>query len=119
MKFKLDECVDVRLAKIFASAGYNVHTVYDENISGESDNNFYSICLKEKRAIITHDMDFSNPFRYSPIPTQGIIVLRNPSQILSEAKYLVELFISRLKEEIPCGHLWVVDRHGIRIWPEK
>ncbi|MBW1911382.1 MAG: DUF5615 family PIN-like protein [Deltaproteobacteria bacterium] len=89
MKFKLDECLDVRLSTLFYEAGHDVHTVYQEKLSGAPDEHIYSLCLHEKRALVTQDMDFSNPFRFSPLPSQGIIVLRNPSQLLSEAEYLV------------------------------
>ena len=117
MKFKLDECLDVRLAALFSAEEHDVQTVFDENFSGESDKAIYSICVKEERTLITQDMDFSNPFRFSPLGTQGIIVLRNPSQLLSDSEHLIKNVIRRIHEDNPQGHLWVVDRHGIRIWP--
>jgi hypothetical protein len=30
MRFKLDECVDVRLARLFEDAGYDAETVFSE-----------------------------------------------------------------------------------------
>ncbi|MBW2115852.1 MAG: DUF5615 family PIN-like protein [Deltaproteobacteria bacterium] len=116
MKFKLDECLDVRLSTLFYEAGHDVHTVYQEKLSGAPDEHIYSLCLHEKRALVTQDMDFSNPFRFSPLPSQGIIVLRNPSQLLSEAEYLVMLILKISVESLQ-GHLWVVDHQRIRIWP--
>jgi predicted nuclease of predicted toxin-antitoxin system len=79
MKFKLDECLNVRLATLFSDAGHDVQTVYQEKLSGAPDERVYSVCLQEERILLTQDMDFSNPLRFSPLPSQGIIVVRNPS----------------------------------------
>jgi predicted nuclease of predicted toxin-antitoxin system len=117
MKFKLDECMDVRLVRLFADAGHASQTVYVEGLSGEPDTEIYAVCNREWRILITQDMAFSNPFVFSPLPTEGIIVIRNPSQLLSEAGHLVHMVIMKLVEEDPKGRLWVVDRRGIRIWP--
>lgn len=103
MKFKLDECLDVRLVTLFSDGGYDVQTVYQENLSGTPDERIYSVCLEERRTLITQD----------------IIVLRNPSQLLSEAQHLIKIVILKIREEKPQGHLWIVGRNGIRIWPEK
>ena len=119
MKFKLDECLDVRLATLFSDAGHDVQTVYQEKLSGAPDERVYSVCLQEERILLTQDMDFSNPFRFSPLPSQGIIVLRNPSQLLAEAEYLVRMVLLRIPEESPRGRLWIVDRQQIRIWPRE
>jgi hypothetical protein len=51
-------------------------------------------------------MVFSNPFVYSPLATEGIIVIRNPSQLLSEAEHLVRMVIMKLGVEDPNAGLW-------------
>jgi predicted nuclease of predicted toxin-antitoxin system len=117
MRFKLDECVDVRLTRMFEDAGHDVETVFSEKLAGSSDKSLYGICLKEKRTFITQDLDFSNPFVFDPIPTKGIIVLRNPSQLLNDLEGLVKEVIPLLPKESPAGHLWVVAKNRIRIWP--
>ena len=117
MKFKLDECMDVRLRSFFSEAGYDVQTVLEEALCGQPDTKIYSVCIEEKRILITQDMHFSNPSRFSPIPSQGIIVLRNTSQLIKDAEYLVSNLILKLRTESPREHLWIVDHHKIRIWP--
>ncbi|MBW1983072.1 MAG: DUF5615 family PIN-like protein [Deltaproteobacteria bacterium] len=117
MKFKLDECLDVRLAHLFSEAGYDARTIFEQNLSGNSDDEVFAACVSEERILVTQDMDFSNPFRFSPQLTRGIIVLRNPSQLLTDTEHLVRQTIRKIQEENPKGHLWVVDLHGIRIWP--
>ena len=117
MRFKLDECVDVRLTELFEAAGHNVETVFSEGVSGAEDKTIYELCCREKRTLVTQDMDFSNPFVFDPIPTEGIVVLRNPSQILTDLSFLMKAAIRLLSTEEPAGHLWVVGKNGIRIWP--
>jgi hypothetical protein len=117
MKFKLDECMDIRLITLFSDAGHDAKTVFEEDLSGRPDKKIYSVSIEEKRILITQDMHFSNPFRFPPIPSEGILVIKNPRQLLRDAKYLVRNLISRLREEDPRGRLWIVGHHGIRIWP--
>ena len=104
MKFKLDECMDIRLITLFSDAGHDAKTVFEEGLSGEPDKKIYSVSIAEKRILITQDMHFSNPFRFPPIPSEGILVIKNPTQLLRDAKYLVRNLISRLREEDPRGH---------------
>jgi len=109
--------MDIRLTTLFSGAGHDAQTVFKEGLSGKPDNKIYSVSIKEKRILIIQDMHFSNPFRFSPIPSQGIIVIKNPTQLLQDAEHLLRDLISRLQEEDPRGHLWIVDHYGIRIWP--
>jgi predicted nuclease of predicted toxin-antitoxin system len=53
MKFKLDECIDVRLVRLFADAGHAAQTVYVEGLSGEPDTEIYAACNREWRILIT------------------------------------------------------------------
>ena len=119
MKFKLDECLDTRLADMIRKAGHEADTVHQENLSGADDEKIYSACLDEQRTLLTQDMDFSNPFRFSPLSTQGIIVIKNPSQLLSDARQLVDMVISKIDQESPIAKLWVADARQIRIWPTE
>jgi hypothetical protein len=82
MKVKLDENFDVRLAPVLAADGHNVDTVASEGLAGSDDNTVYATCLAVGRVLITLDLDFSNPFRFPPEDTAGIIVVRPPRPIL-------------------------------------
>lgn len=117
MRFKLDECVDVRLTSLLEAAGHDAETVFSEEVAGATDCAIYDLCRREKRTLITQDMDFTNPFVFNPISTEGIVVLRNPSQLLTDLRVLMEQTIAHLWTEKPAGHLWVVGKNGIRIWP--
>ena len=53
MKFKLDECMDIRLITLFSDAGPDAQTVFEEDLSGEPDKKIYSVSIEEKRILIT------------------------------------------------------------------
>jgi len=105
------------LTRLFEAAGHDAESVFSERVSGTTDRAIYDLCLKEKRTLITQDLDFSNPFVYDPVPTEGIVVLRNPSQLLTDLHGLAEEVITHMSSEKPAGHLWVAGIDGIRIWP--
>jgi predicted nuclease of predicted toxin-antitoxin system len=71
MRFKLDECVDVRLTELFEAAGHDVETVFSERASGADDRTIYELCCRKNRTLVTQDMDFSNPFVFDPIQRRG------------------------------------------------
>ncbi len=62
--------------------GHDVDTVPAENLSGSSDEVIYEACRTTRRALITLDMDFANPFRFPPEHLEGIVVVRPPRAIL-------------------------------------
>ena len=78
MKFKLDENLDPRLISLIQEGAHDVETVSSEGLSGSSDETVYEVCIRESRILITLDLDFSNPFRFPPAPTAGIVVVSPP-----------------------------------------
>jgi predicted nuclease of predicted toxin-antitoxin system len=57
MKLKLDENMPVDLALFLRKENFKVHTVYDENLSGESDETILEAAVREKRTLFTFDTD--------------------------------------------------------------
>ena len=82
MKIKLDENFDARLVPVLAADGHDVDTVSSEGLAGSDDDTIYATCRAVRRVLITLDLDFSNPFRFPPDDTEGIIVVRPPRPIL-------------------------------------
>src|SRR4030065_60013 len=79
-----------------------VSLIVDNLAAGSSEEEIlsaYPSRNREWRILITQDMAFSNPFVFSPLPAEGIIVIRNPSQLLSEAKNLVRRVITKITDE--------------------
>lgn len=115
MKLKLDECVDVRFAKPLEDAGFEVATVYSQNISGSEDSNLYEICKSEERILVTLDSHFTNVLKYPPEETKGIAVLRGHDDLFPTVKILVDVLINALKSRTPAGKLWIVEANRIRV----
>ena len=76
MKLELDESLGRRWAVQLRSAGHDVDTVHDEDLTGAADPAVLEAASDEGRALVTLDLDFANPMRFPPAATAGIAVLR-------------------------------------------
>jgi predicted nuclease of predicted toxin-antitoxin system len=83
VRFKHDEHFDARLAALVAEGGHDVETVVREGLGGADDDAVYNACRREERTLVTLDLDFSNPLRFPPGVTEGIVVVRPPRNVLA------------------------------------
>jgi predicted nuclease of predicted toxin-antitoxin system len=100
MKFKLDENFGTRTQHIFKKAEHDVQTVRQELLQGASDQCIYEVCCKERRCLVTLDLDFSEVTRFPPDKSCGIAVIRlprNPSLDLLE-----KLFSNSFAQPVKC-----------------
>jgi hypothetical protein len=116
MRLKLDENFDVRLVSVLAADGHDVDTVAAEGLSGRDDDTIYAACRADGRALMTLDLDFSNPFRFPPADTEGIIVVRPPRPGLPAIRATLISIFPRLKATPPKGLLWIVEPGRIRVF---
>jgi predicted nuclease of predicted toxin-antitoxin system len=115
MKIKLDENLPTRTASALKTAGHDVQTVREEGLSGCFDLNLWETAQREKRFLITQDLDFSDVRRFAPGTHHGILLvrLRSPSgDILVER--VEQLF---LKENVGqwSGCFVVATEHKVRV----
>ena len=116
-RFKLDENIGNRGKQLFIDAGYDVCTIYEQNLQGSPDTEVIAVCQSEKRCLVTLDLYFSNPFIFVPSEYSGIAVLRLPKR--SNHQDLIELMqtlIKGLKDNNIEGKLWIVQKGAIRIY---
>jgi predicted nuclease of predicted toxin-antitoxin system len=78
VKFKLDENLGSRTAKLIAESGHDVETVAQEGLSGTNDERLSEVCAVEDRCLISLDLDFADVLRFPPRRTPGVAVLRLP-----------------------------------------
>jgi predicted nuclease of predicted toxin-antitoxin system len=116
MKIKLDENIDVRLAPMIAASGHEVDTVKAEGLSGEPDETIYETCRAGGRVVVTLDLDFSNPHRFDPTVTEGIVVLRVPRPLLPIVRATVLQVLPLLETHPLQGKLWIVEPGRIRVY---
>jgi predicted nuclease of predicted toxin-antitoxin system len=116
MKLKLDENFDVRIAPMFTDQGHDVDTVLAEGLAGGTDEQIYAECRKAARTLVTLDLDFSNPFRFPPGPTQGIVVVRPPRPVLSAIRATMLSVLPELQTRSLAGKTWIVEPGRIRVY---
>jgi predicted nuclease of predicted toxin-antitoxin system len=115
MRFKVDENPPIELADWLGGLGHDAKTVNDELLQGVDDPHLMKTCDREKRILVTLDVDFSDIRTYPPQDHEGIIILRVGNQ---SKPHVLEVFgrVQPLfKEERIQGRLWVVDENMVRI----
>jgi len=115
MQFKLDENMPTSAVPLLRQNGHDVHTVFDEALNGEVDEQIAETCRKEQRVLITLDTDFSDIRAYPPRDHAGIILLRPHRQSEPQILRLLEAMLPVLHTESIHGCLWIVEPAGIRI----
>ena len=115
LRFKLDENADPRWREPLAQAGYEVSTVAEESFRGAEDEVVAEVCQKEKRCLITADLDFAQILDYPPEKYVGLIILRHPHPTLAGMARLIRQIVAALSNESPVGRLWIVEPGRIRI----
>jgi predicted nuclease of predicted toxin-antitoxin system len=115
MKIKLDENLPVRLALALENVGHDVHTAHEEGLAGRADKDVWEAAQKERRSLITQDLDFSDSRQFAPGSHRGILLvrLRSPSRA-NLIDRVQELFHQENAEEWS-GCFVVATEHKTRI----
>ena len=115
MRFKLDENLPSEMAFLFRRAGHDALSVLDQGLGGAQDSEIASICLRERRAIVTFDKDFADLRTYPPRNYSGIVVFRLHSQARDHVLGVARRFLRSLEQAELEGHLWIVEESAIRV----
>ena len=76
MRIKLDENLPRALLPELTQLGHEVDTVNDEGEVGRPDSAVWNVCQRERRFLVTQDLDFSDIRRFLPGTHEGILLLR-------------------------------------------
>ena len=115
MQFKIDENLPVEVADSLRTAGHDVMTIHDQKMVGNPDPLVISVCQKERRVLVTLDLDFADIRTYPPSEYPGIIVLRPRTQSRPSVEHLMTQILPLFGIEPLAGKLWIVQDNGLRI----
>jgi hypothetical protein len=119
MKLKLDENLGSRVQHLFQQRGHEVVTVADEQLCSASDETLIQSCQRERRCLVTLDLDFGNPLLFKPSEYSGIAVLRLPPKPShADLTAAAETLLGGLAKSAISGRLWLVQPGRIREYQE-
>jgi predicted nuclease of predicted toxin-antitoxin system len=115
VRLELDENLGATWINGLRDRGHDVDTVSDEGMGGAFDADVLVAAAGASRALVTLDLDFSNPFRFPPGAMAGIVVLRvsdRPGRVELDA--VLAPLCAALEVSDPTSLLWVVDARRVR-----
>ena len=115
MRFKVDENLPVGAATLLLKAGHDVQAVLQQGLGGQPDADIANACQRERRILITLDIDFADIRTYPPEQFHGLIVLRLRQQDRAHVLDVLGRLLQILGSESIQGQLWIVEEDRIRI----
>ena len=114
MNLKLDENVHTDVAPALRALGHDVLTVHDQDLAGHPDADIARAVRAEQRALITFDLDFSDPRLCPPAQFPGIVVLRLGAPTARNQIAALTRFFAETTDI--AGRLWIVEHTRARDW---
>jgi predicted nuclease of predicted toxin-antitoxin system len=121
MKLKLDENLPESLVADLTALGHDVDNVRQEGLAGRDDPDIWAAAQREKRFLLTQDLDFSDVRQFQPGSHYGLLLVRLPELgQLALNRRIIEAF-RREEVESWSGSFVVLSDHKLRILrpPEK
>ena len=115
MKFKVDEKLPEEAAALLREAGHDASTIAAQGVEGDPDPDLAAMCRRERRALVTLDLGFSDIRTYPPNEYPGLVVLGLNRQDKPHVLTVLEQLLPRLAEEPLANRLWIVDENKLRI----
>jgi predicted nuclease of predicted toxin-antitoxin system len=115
MKIIVDESVSYGLAAVLRTSGHIVTSIAESATSGIADEEIYNLAIQEQAILVTRDFHFSNPLRYPPQKTGGIIYVRHGNLKSSEEIEMVERFLTVHRYEEYSGRLVTLYKDSVKI----
>ena len=104
------------MASLFRAAGHDAATVLDQELGGCPDRDLTATRVREGRALVSFDMDFSDIRAYPPGDYGGLIVFRLKNQARDHLLEVAARLLDRLRSVADLrGQLWVVEESRIRL----
>jgi len=115
IRFKIDENCPAEFVELLRAAAYDADHVLDEHLGGSADPEIAAVLRRERRALLTLDLDFADVRRFPPSEHAGLIVLRPERQHRSRLVQILRQLLPQFQTEQLDQRLWIVDESGIRV----
>lgn len=109
----VDANLPTDVTRALTAHGHDVRDVRGEQ-PPLSDEVVYRLARDEGRVLFTRDLDFSNPLRYSPRGTAGIVVLRVSEMTAAEITSLIMDFLDAHQPPQLEGALVILEPFRVR-----
>ena len=111
----LDENVSLRVAGRLKRLGYEVLAISEHPERGMSDEQVFGLAANGARILITRDHHFTNPVRFPPGKTGGILYLTAGNLRGEDEARLVEQFLGSHERKVFAGRFVFLSLSGVRI----
>ena len=103
MKFLLDANISPETSQFLLKLDHDAKDLISDNLYYLTDEEVYNLALRERRIIITFDLDFGEIYHFSKNKI-GVIILRLEDQTVESVNKVLEKFLQtkdaqRVKEE--------------------
>lgn len=115
MLVKLDENLGKSHADLLNRAGHAADRVYDQGLSGASDDDVWQRVTAEQRLLVTLDLDFADVRKYPVGSHPGILLLRPRNRSRQATTGILERVLNDHSLEDFRGCLVVADEFHTRI----
>jgi len=95
IKFLLDANLSPESAELLRNLSYDTKSLLEENLGQISDEEVVKLARKEKRIIITHDLDFGEIYHFKEEGKFGILVLRLKNQTVESVNKVLDKFLKK------------------------
>lgn len=115
MKIKLDENLGVAPVELIRKFGYSADRVFEEGLSGISDQELWQFVRAQGMFLITLEKDFSDIRIYHQQRHPGVLLLRPKSKGSRAVLRTPTGLLNKQNLDSFSGHLVVVDESKIRV----
>lgn len=115
MKIVLDESVSYGLAEVLLRNGHQIIAIAESATSGNTDEEVFLLACSNQSILVTRDYHFTNPLRFPPEKTGGIIYIRHGNLTSDEEILLVTKFLKNHPHAEFSGRLATIYRDGVKI----
>ena len=115
MKIKIDENLSIKHQKLLQDSGYDVLSVYDQELQGCSDKKLWKRVVDENRFFITLDIGFADIRHLSDKSNPGILLIRSKMKGSKNISKILKRVVKEIPPEKIKGCLVVADENKTRI----